>query len=895
MTALHENVKGSEWRKWDLQIQPVKDEWFSDLSNKTTELTSATRDYLKKASEKNVRVVAITDHNCGACVDIALKITKDDDIDVTILAGVEIDVNTGFQILVIFNPEYKNRINKQTWSETVEHFLNNVCCLPSPVIKTNGQAESINGDIHDILDRICRENIGLPIFAHCQSDKGLFKKTTGANRKKFFENAIARKYYFALDHKTDADVSETINIISGWNFDPNNFALIKTSDAHQASNVGDAFTWIKSEMTFEGLKQIVYDPKSRIATHENQPVHPNNVINSITFKIPGDAKINVKQKDGSEKEETFCFAGTQNTFYLSAYLNSFIGGRGSGKSTVLNFLGQHSKDPSSSNLFWNKIQPTFTTSNRNIFTFDGVEIFEYIGQSEVESFATNKEVFTDAIYERANILSGGLLENDEVKLTALLKNISSFQNIIESINEALDERKIKEKEKKTLESSIKITESQAYTKKVEEITKNSNEKQQLESWRTAVEELKISITELKERHFVAVNDADNQDFENDLSSGEATTESGVAKKYQDAFIKAQTNIENAEEILDENNFKDLAKQEQKLVKEIEEQEKELSKLLKDAGLSEENILQVKSAPQKLVKVNDELLKIKKRIDDKKKDLEGYDSVLKEANKVRTEYEKVIGDAIKPLVTVLEEQARENKKEDIKEIGLTYFFDDQQAWEEIAKDIYSYFAERHDGERADLAKNYIVEHKNVFVEDKKAIENLLEKEEKNVGYLKFLKGIFSDDSNYRIYMAIRDKHLNDVVRHKKIQVLYDGRDIERASFGQKCTAVMVILLLFGNYPLIIDEPEAHLDGSLIANYLVPLIKRKKKNRQIIFATHNANFVVNGDSEKIFILKNETGTTEFIETTIEGLEYRDELLKLEGGREAFKKRGEKLHIS
>ena len=126
------------------------------------------------------------------------------------------------------------------------------------------------------------------------------------------------------------------------------------------------------------------------------------------------------------------------------------------------------------------------------------------------------------------------------------------------------------------------------------------------------------------------------------------------------------------------------------------------------------------------------------------------------------------------------------------------------------------------------------------------------------------------------------------------MLYDKKDIERASFGQKCTAVIVVLLLFGNYPLIIDEPEAHLDSSLIANYLVALIKQTKKNRQIIFATHNANFVINGDAEKIFILKNETGTTEFIEATIEDLKTRDELLKLEGGKEAFKKRGEKLHI-
>lgn len=139
-----------------------------------------------------------------------------------------------------------------------------------------------------------------------------------------------------------------------------------------------------------------------------------------------------------------------------------------------------------------------------------------------------------------------------------------------------------------------------------------------------------------------------------------------------------------------------------------------------------------------------------------------------------------------------------------------------------------------------------------------------------------------------------KHLNDVNRNKLILVKYDNKNVDQASFGQRCTAVVVILLLFGNYPIIIDEPEAHLDSALIANYLVPLIKEKKSDRQIIFATHNANFVINGDAEKIFILKNETGKTEFIETTIENITNRPELLKLEGGKEAFEKRGEKLDV-
>ena len=78
------------------------------------------------------------------------------------------------------------------------------------------------------------------------------------------------------------------------------------------------------------------------------------------------------------------------------------------------------------------------------------------------------------------------------------------------------------------------------------------------------------------------------------------------------------------------------------------------------------------------------------------------------------------------------------------------------------------------------------------------------------------------------------------------------------------------VMLGNTPIIIDEPEAHLDSNLIAKYLVELVKTVKKNRQIIFATHNANFVVNGDSELIHILTmSDSKVTNSCETSIENM--------------------------
>ena len=216
---------------------------------------------------------------------------------------------------------------------------------------------------------------------------------------------------------------------------------------------------------------------------------------------------------------------------------------------------------------------------------------------------------------------------------------------------------------------------------------------------------------------------------------------------------------------------------------------------------------------------------------------------------------------------------------------------------MAEEFYNhFFSKYHDTERGKEVCEFITGNQqtfsqNSFDEVRKIIQQSQKSDKK---YTKFLDEVFKEEKNFQIFQAIRDKHLYDVKLNKIIQVKYDNRDVEQASFGQRCTAVVVILLLFGNYPLIIDEPEAHLDSSLIANYLVPLLKEKKADRQIIFATHNANFVINGDAEKIFILKNESGQTEVIETTIEDTKNREELLKLEGGKEAFEKRGEKLNI-
>lgn len=77
--------------------------------------------------------------------------------------------------------------------------------------------------------------------------------------------------------------------------------------------------------------------------------------------------------------------------------------------------------------------------------------------------------------------------------------------------------------------------------------------------------------------------------------------------------------------------------------------------------------------------------------------------------------------------------------------------------------------------------------------------------------------------------------------------------EGLSVGQRCIAVLTLLLATGDTPILIDQPEDEIDNEFIYRELVPLIRHAKSQRQVILATHDANIPVNGDAELIYALE------------------------------------------
>lgn len=131
--------------------------------------------------------------------------------------------------------------------------------------------------------------------------------------------------------------------------------------------------------------------------------------------------------------------------------------------------------------------------------------------------------------------------------------------------------------------------------------------------------------------------------------------------------------------------------------------------------------------------------------------------------------------------------------------------------------------------------------------------------------------------------------------------YRAREAEyipfsEASAGQQATALLWALLNQAGPPLIVDQPEDDLDSQIIVR-IVEQVWKAKCNRQLVFTSHNANLVVNGDAELVaccdYRVAGEQSSGQVkLEGAIDVPSIRDEITKvMEGGKEAFKLRKDK----
>jgi ABC-type lipoprotein export system ATPase subunit len=650
-----------------------------------------------------------------------------------------------------------------------------------------------------------------------------------------------------------------------------NDRLLDCSDAHHYADsankdrLAKCFTWIKADPTFEGLRQTLYEPLSRVAVSTERPLEPLHTIRNVIFNFPDDTKL-VNEVANEKQPNLFCFRGrTEITF--SPYLTCLIGGRGSGKSTLLNLI--HEKlDSGKTNFFKsNRLSPETTTSISSCVSIDGdteQKEVEFLQQNEIEQFATSPLGFTDAIFSRlAKLDIDGKLSVMKTELLTAMLNANKQGKRIREYHELIAKIATTEKELTSAKNLIASFENEEYKAINSDLGKINHELKGLLNWRLRLEALINELGTLRE----------TQKFPASINPNAYETEFFtilMAIEKLSAPVQERTNLTSAAE-----REKDLS-----LI--VFGLKLQLGDFLKGRGLSPENMADVGKATERVAQYEQELPTLKMN----QKELEAQIAAFKSAHlELTTKYSTIMETLLDPLNQTLSQLDKE-----VRPIELRYEFDKTQFEQTMVEYIKGQLGEK--GLRNDHLSS-LLDH--VDFTALPPPDDFFAGLQGKQATAKLLRDHFSISPNFELLQLEAEKKLMDFESFGRIRVSYDGKPVENSSFGQRCTAAIVILLLLGNTPIVIDEPEAHLDSSLIANYLVELVKTAKLDRQIIFATHNANFVVNGDAELIHVLEmGADKITKIQSITIEDLAHRDKLLALEGGSEAFLKREHRYGI-
>ncbi|GAA9300546.1 hypothetical protein TH0249_14420 [Helicobacter pylori] len=436
---------------------------------------------------------------------------------------------------------------------------------------------------------------------------GFLSRGHGASRSSSNYEKIAKKSHFLIHSSSKQENLKEDR--KSWLKE--NKPLLQSSDAHKEDSIGKKYTWIKAEKTFEGLKQIIYEPETRVSIDEKKPQDPLYKIDCVRLCFDGEVKITNEKGDAP-----FCYAGFDQKLYFSPNFTCVIGGRGSGKSTLLQLIASKLYDKS---LVKGLKHETIQKCIKIQPDIDIVDSVEYLAQDEIEEFATNVSKFTEAIFNRIDSKSSGKLKELEKQIT---KGIEKFDDQIAYWQKKTKlEEQLKEGEKirKKYQSIVDAYTDKDYLDKRDKLQENHKAlidlKQSKDGFLTFIKELK---------RVVNFESKENMEEKNSYDKVYNQLKQDICKKLEEI----DADIENGHFKSDEENIEKLESEHQTLLQEIGE-------FLKEKGVSDESIGDVRNA-------NYHLANIKMNINDLKHKIE------ETANKIESFFMKILIKILKSL-------------------------------------------------------------------------------------------------------------------------------------------------------------------------------------------------------------------------------------------------------
>ncbi|OOQ10812.1 ATPase, partial [Helicobacter pylori] len=549
--------KGSNWHKWDLHVHTP----YTHL-NKAYQCCE--EEFIQKLCDSQIDCIGLTNYFKfnEKEFDLKEKIEKKG-IKVFYNLEVRLDYQNKEDQCLDFHIIFSDKVTQQE----IDNFLKNADANVGGTEKKLADLEKDDFDkavvnFDQLLECLEKESLKL----RGKYLLGFLSRGHGNSRSSSIYEKIAKKAHFLIHSSDQENLKKDREFWLEYNK-----PLLQSSDAHEEEQIGNKYTWIKAEKTFEGLKQIIYESKTRVSIDENKPQDPLYKIDCVGLNF--DKAVKITNEKG---EIPFCYAGFNETLFFSPYFTCVIGGRGSGKSTLLQLIASAIKNKSFvKGLRLETIQKSLKIQS----DIDIADSVEYLAQNEVEEFATNVSKFTEAIFNRIDSKSSGKLKELERQIT---KGIEKFDEQIACWQEKTKlEEQLKESEKirKKYQRIINTFTDKNYLDKKDKLQKTREElidlRQSKEGFLTFIKELK---------RVVNFESKENMEEKNSYDKVYNQLKQDICKELEQIDI----NIKNGCFKSDEEKIEKLESEHQTLLQEIGE-------FLKEKGVSDENIGDIRNA------------------------------------------------------------------------------------------------------------------------------------------------------------------------------------------------------------------------------------------------------------------------------------------------------------
>lgn len=887
------NMVGSKWFKVDFHCHsPASD----DFQRNCPLPKSSYRDWLLGQMSNELDCVVLSDHNTSGGLDPIrneLQLLKDDFLinpnngyrPLIIIPAVELTAADSTHVLAIFRED--------TLSTTIERFIGQ---LITPSGQHNHQLVLGTGTNAIIKAAKNSSEDILIILAHVDQPKGVFKNVNQSAVVEIFKEGPDAVEL--INDVTELSSSYQCNLIK-------NLSHVKGSDAHSIKEMGRNYTWVKMiEPTFDGIKSALSEPAHCILRSPAQP--PSITPDQIT-------KLSVKS--------ILCKTDTEKAIDLnfSPWYTSIIGGRGSGKSTLVEALRfalrrdtdryvpkdqltmistlkdkafddssfvnvEYRKSNELYRLTWSKTNTSLYHLNdsgswdlEDTFSPDRFSISIY-SQKMLYEIATKNDAFLSVI-DASNIVNRDQWDNDRLVLEEYYKRYCSDYRIVAQKLENLSVIKGQYDDVQRKLSLLK----NAGLQPLQDALANFNVEEQ--SATLALEALELTLNNLKE---VALNHSliklpeitassycwfTNIDkIQNDLLSD---IEDKV-NSYQEKIEELKRNQYITELLINLEATNSELKRKVDELSQIQISPKELTTLLaseitlrNELAGREDLVIQLATIDDNINLAYKNLVKHRKLLTQSRIDfinslnLEDLNvkilPLASEANSVLSSYQKLSGI----------ERFTQNIYDELNKNTLLHTF----------MNIHRFKPNAGDLRYAEVAKIKTY-HNNVLTKTDNPNFTSLH------GGLKRRISEISTENATNFMCWFPEDGLNIEFRDEEQQF----RQLETASPGQKSASMLSFLMSYGTDPLVLDQPEDDLDCGMLLTSVIPAIVNNKVRRQLIIVSHSAPIIVNGDTELVIAMKQRSRRLQPI--LIGGLQEKSIkdfiCTQMEGGERAFKAR-------